>query len=290
MTRRFIISAAAALLCLEAYSQAEADSTFLEEKQVLNDYSLLGINYDVAFSSASFNPNRIQQTVFNPVNFGISYTHYGKLFGYMPYFGVQIGLQYSKEGYQFKENAYGIKDYINYAYKAVIETVEVPVLAHLHFDFWKMKLMADLGPFAGYRLSIHRDYVDLPDSYKTYENSFHELENRFDYGIKGGAGIAFVFDPIEIHIMCLYKYSLSNLHQPDINNRTMERDEYSKYYYKWSYPTNLVISAGIHYQLSKRTGKTRKVLRMQARDEAVRLMKEAMEIQQHDEKDNSQDR
>lgn len=291
MIKKILISVVTVLFSAVAFAREtdtlltfEADSALIERYSKVNDYSLLGIDYSVSMARASFNPNRMQQSVFMPVNFGITYTKYCKMFGYMPYFGLQLGLQYSNEAYQFKENADGVVDYINYAYKATIQTIEVPVMAHLHYDFWKMKIMVNLGAFAGYRLSIHREYVDgLPDKYKGYENSFHPLENRFDYGIKGGAGLGLILDPIEIHFMCYYKYSLSNLHQPDVNNRTMERDEYSKYYYRWSYPTNLIFSLGIHYQLSRRNGRTRAMLRSEARKEAIMIIRE-------DEKNNSENR
>ena len=44
-------------------------------------------------------------------------------------------------------------------------------------------------------------------------------------------------------------------------------DYYSKYYYRYAYPSNIVISLGLHFQLSKRTGKTRHQLKMEAREQ-----------------------
>lgn len=286
MKRRIVILLLLIFSCLAARGQeiTPEDSTLLKSYGTINDYSMIGIHYGAALSRGYFNPSRIQESVFIPVNFGVTYTRYGKMFGYMPYFGFQLGLLYTQEGYQFKENSAGVKDYICYAYKATMEAIEVPFMAHGHFDFWKMKIMADIGLYGGYRLSIHREYEDhIPEKYREYENTFHPLENRFDYGIKGGAGIGLVFDPIEIHIMCFYKHSLNELHQPDINNRTMERDDNSRYYYKWSYTTNTVLTVGIHYQLTRRTGRTRAMLRKEARDNAIMIMS-------GNEKDNSESR
>ena len=55
----------------------------------------------------------------------------------------------------------------------------------------------------------------------------------------------------------MYKHSLSSLFNPDYN---------SKYYYRYAYPSNIIISAGLHFQLTKRTGKTKSELKKQAKD------------------------
>ena len=66
-----------------------------------------------------------------------------------------------------------------------------------------------------------------------------------------------MFDPIEIHIQGMYKHSLASLYEPDY---------YSEYYYRYAYPSNIIITAGIHYQLTKRTGKTKAYLKKQAKE------------------------
>ena len=118
-----------------------------------------------------------------------------------------------------------------------------------------MKVIADIGFFGGYRLGIHRSGPDVDPSIR---DSFLKTDRRFDYGIKGGLGFGFIFDPVEIHITAMYKYSMGTLYDPDY---------YSKYYYRYAYPSNIVISLGLHFHLSKRTGKTRHQLKMEAREQ-----------------------
>lgn len=314
--KRLVISIVASLSICQAVSAQQIDTLhpikmpldtakIMETYSKINDYSMLGITYGVGLANCSFDPVRSAESVFMPITAGITYTLYGKLFGYMPYFGIQASVLYSKDGYKFKKNeGTGYMDNILYAYKATIETIEIPLLAHLHFDFWKMKLMADIGIYGGYRMSIKREYLStVPESRKNYMNTFHPNESRWDYGLKGGGGFALVFDPIEIHIMCFYKYSWSNLHQPNVDGHTLEHTDMSKYYYKWSYPTNLSFSLGIHYQLTKRVGKTRSQMKREAREDAIRILTEAMGtnetketkeqndiIERGNETDNSQDR
>ena len=143
------------------------------------------------------------------------------------------------------------------AEKAVMEVVELPVLAHLHFDVWRLKLIANIGCYAGYRLSIQRFPGKSGNVSESVANSFLDTDRRFDYGIKGGAGIGLIFDPLEIHITAMYKHSFSSLYQPDY---------YSQYYYRYAYPSNIIISAGVHFQLTKRTGKTKTQLKKAAKE------------------------
>ena len=239
------------------------DSYEIKKKLVLNDYSMIGIQGGVGLSQVMWNPKYRPDMILMPVNFGVLYTKYGKMFGYMPYFGFQIGLMYAQDGYQFKsdkDDPDRIPNTIQGADKAVYDVVEMPLLSHIHFDMWRMKIIANIGFYAGYRLKIHRfpyggEFTN--PAYAETENAFLETDRRWDYGIKGGLGFGLVFDPIEIHIKAMYKHSLSSLYNPDYA---------SKYYYRYAYPSNIVISAGLHFQLTKRTGKTKSDLKKQAKE------------------------
>ena len=192
------------------------------------------------------------------MNIGISYTKYGKMFGYMPFFGFQIGLNYTREGYQFEYNE--DRDYtykIEGAEKAIYDVLEMPLYMHCHYDLWNFKIIAHAGCYAGYRLGIHRYPGKTGNVRPEVEHSFVETDRRWDYGLKGGAGFGLVFDPIEIHLMVIYKHSFGTLYEPD---------HYSEYYYRFAYPMNVTVSAGVHIHLSKRTGKTKAALRKEARD------------------------
>jgi hypothetical protein len=55
----------------------------------------------------------------------------------------------------------------------------------------------------------------------------------------------------------MYKHSLSSLYEPD---------HYSEYYYRFAYPANITITAGVHFQLTKRTGLTKAQIKKQAKE------------------------
>ena len=237
------------------------DTINVNKKTFINDYSMIGVQYGAGLSQVMWNPSQRQEMILMPYNFGVTFTRYGKMFGYMPYFGFQVGVFYGQEGYQFKKNEdTGYTYTIQGADKAIMDVIEVPVLSHMHIDFWKMKVMADIGFYVGYRLNIHRFPFDgeyKNNDYAAMQDSFLETDNRWDYGIKGGVGFGFIFDPVEIHIKAAYKHALSSLYEPD---------HYSKYYYRYAYPSNIIVSVGLHFHLTKRTGRTKAELKKEAKE------------------------
>lgn len=243
---------------VDALKDSDLDSLNVKRKLEINNYSMIGIQYGAGLSRVNWNPRVEQDMVFLPYSIGITYTKYGKMFGYMPFFGFQAGIQYSQDAYQFKYNEeYDYTYKIEGAEKAVIDVIEVPLMFQGHFDMWHFKLMAQIGCYGGYRLSIQRFPGKTGSVNKEYEHAFTPTDRRIDYGIKGGVGFGLVFDPIEIHITATYKHALASLYDPD---------HYSQYYYRFAYPSSLIISAGVHFHLSKRSGKTKASLRKEAKD------------------------
>lgn len=241
------------LKVLDTYSDIYLDTVQVNRVFEINDYSMIGVEYGVSFSRMSFNPPYTQSSLFSPNTFGIFYTRYGKMFAYLPYFGLKVGLRYSHEGYKFKENKdTQIVPNIEGATQAVMDVVEVPFMAHLHMDGLHYKVMADAGIYGGYRLNIKRtgDHVD-----EAILNSFKNTDRRFDYGICGGIGFGLVFDPLEFHINANVRYSWGTIYDPDY---------YSKDYYRFAYPFDVMVTAGVYFQLTRRTGRGKAQLRREA--------------------------
>lgn len=277
-------SLATAHFSVDSLSDDVIDRYDAKKRRRINDYSMIGVQYGVGMSRTLLQPEIAKEDmIFMPYNIGVLYTRYGKMFGYMPYFGFQAGLIFTQEGYKFRYDSkkQTVPVFLG-AQSAVMDVVEVPVLAHCHADFWKMKLILNAGFYVGYRLGIHRyassetadglKFVNLtPDNDYTsvsFGSEFAGFENRMDYGIKGGVGFAFIFDPVEIHFQAMYKHSFSSLFKPDY---------YSSYYYRYSYQQNIIVSVGLHFQLGRRIGKTRK----QLRDEAKAFVKETQYYEIH---------
>lgn len=239
----------------EIITDAQLDTINVKKKLVINDYAMIGFQYGVGLSQVMWNPKQKQDMLFVPVNAGVTVTKYAKMFGFLPYFGFQAGLFYAREGYRFKYDKDNDYTYtVEGAEKAIMDVIEVPLLLQCHVDLWNFKFMVNLGCYGGY---IERFPGKSGSVAPEVQHSFLPTDRRWDYGIKGGVGFGLVFDPVEIHIQAMYKHSMSTLYNPDY---------YSEYYYRFAYPTNIVISAGVHFQITKRTGKTKAQLKKMARD------------------------
>lgn len=251
------VNALANSLAPDTYTNEFLDTVNVKKSLVLNDYAMVGVHYGVGLSQVMWNPSQEQEMLFIPKNFGVTFTKYGQMFG-MPFFALKAGVFYAQEGYQFKyDEEYDYTYKIEGAEKAILDVLEVPMLFQVHIDSWKFKFMVELGFYAGYRLGIQRFPGKTGNVSPSMEHSFTETDRRMDYGIKGGGGIALVFDPFEFHITASYKHSLSSLYEPD---------HQSEYYYRYAYPSNIIISAGVYFHLSKRSGKTKAALKKEAKD------------------------
>ena len=226
----------------------------------LNNYSSLGFSYGVTSTYMSFNPTHRQHHTYYPGYISLRYTHYEKMFDYLPYFGWQIGIEYGHEGYRFrKETEYLYKER---SYKMKMEVVEVPFLAMIHYDTRWLKFFGEVGLYGGYRLSVERfgPYVD-----PKYQYDWYDSDRRIDYGIQGGLGMGVFLGPFEIFVMAQLRYGWSSIFEPDSQfPEGSGYEELNNYYWRFAYPMDYIFSAGVNVPLGKRYGKTRKDLKREA--------------------------
>lgn len=224
--------------------------------QLINDYSLIGMSYGVTFSNMFYNPSKHNRAyVINPNYVSVSYTKYSKMFDSLPYFGLVLGASKGNQGFAFKQDSEtGYTQVIDEAEWGSIDLYELYSMAQIHADAEPLKFMANVGVYGGWRDRITRRGPNLAPE---FTNAFRDYENQLDYGLLGGAGIALMFDPIEIHFNCYISWSWSSLYDPDY---------YSKVYYRYAYPMDIIATVGVHFQLSKRHGKTRAQIKKQAYD------------------------
>ncbi len=251
------------------------DSVSTGFDQLINDYILFGFHGGAVFNNTYFNPPWEAKFSSHAPVFGASLTIYGKLFGFMPYFGLEIGAQHTFEGYQFKENKETkITRNLEGAESLVMEVWEVPFLMAAHADLGEnFKLLGKVGIFGGYRTNVQRSGNYLESSYYAtssfnpdqlfpmkgnyadryypalYETEFREnWDLRWTYGLEGGVGFGIMLSPVELHVNALVKWGWGSYFRPDY---------YNKYYYRFGYPLDIMVTAGLYYQLTPRRGYTR---------------------------------
>lgn len=242
-----------ALLLLTAGLSAQDLKDSLKRAFSINDYTMVGVEYGASASRMQFNPSKTQTNYFIPNTFSVFLLKYGKLFDGSPNFGLKVGARYGHEGYKFKENKEtGVTPTLEGAEKAVIDVIEMPFMAHFHSDGLHFKVMADLGIYGGYRLGIERIGENVDDDKRF---SFMEWDRRFDYGLTGGLGFGIVFDPVEFHVNASVRYSWGSLYEPDY---------VSKDFYRFAYPFDVMATAGLYFQITRRSGKTKGQIRREA--------------------------
>ena len=266
--KKTITLLAALALCVTAFSQETelfpgfgADTVeFVPEKFAINDYSMIEVNFGPTVSRMFFNPNVRQAWLYNPYYMSVMYIKNMKMFGYLPYFGLQVGLAYGHEGYKFVENTEtGYLHRIEGATEARYDVVELPFLLHGHVDMDHFRVMVNAGPYVGYRLGITRTGDRVAES---AVNEFMDYDYRWDYGVYAGLGFALVFDPVEVHFNAIgHAWSWGTIYAPNSSPGA-----YGNYYYRFAYPMDINFTVGVYFHLSKRTGKTSGQLRKEAYD------------------------
>lgn len=237
------------------YSDEFLDTVNIKKQFITNDYMLIGVEYGVSRNSMMFTPAFKQIPVFFPEYYGITFTRYGKLVG-IPMFGFQAGVFFGHEGFEFEpDKETGAVVAINNATKVEMDYVEVPLYSEFHVDATHFKAIVDAGPYAGYRLNIHRSGPFEIDP--SIIDNFVDYEKRMDYGLGGGAGFGLMFPPFEFNIKLKVRWSWSSLWAPDYN---------SKYYYRYAYPFDFMLTGGISFQLTKSHGKTKNMIKKEAHD------------------------
>ena len=220
----------------------------------VNNYSSIGVQYGVSFSRMNLNTPQKQDWIFAPEYYSVLFTHYEKMFDYLPYFGYQFGVEYGHAGTAMRPNPEtGTIPVLDDATRIEMTVLDAPFMALIHYDVGNFQISARAGIYGGYRMSMKREGI-MPEQ---YQNAFREYEHRFDYGLRGGVGFALILDPVEFHIDAGVRYSWSEF---------QESNYASAYYARYAYPYDAIISAGVTLQLGRRRGRTSAQLRREARE------------------------
>src|SRR5574344_185108 len=221
----------------DEHSFANASPSRIVDSSKLSGH-LIGVKYGYSLSNIYFNRQINHKGITVPVEFGLYYTYYHSLWKSMPYFGIQVGLKYSESGYKLVNN--GImpdKEAPSTSYAEVEErykVIELPLISQFRMEFWKMRAMLNLGFYSAYKFS------------SDVSGGFPKKSNRAECGIIGGAGVAFIMKPVELHIEGNYQYAFSLFYKPDV---------FDAENWIYSHANRFTISMGLFFRLNKKRTK-----------------------------------
>lgn len=193
------------------------DST-VKEVSKYKPVGMLGIRGSYQLNGLKATPDIGAKGISTYKNISLVYTYYNSLWNMMNNFGFQIAAKYGEYGFtsQWLED-----EYVSYA--------ELSMLSHFHFDFSRFRFIAGIGPYAGYRLKTLKE-----------NDSWDQYDNRFDYGLMGGAGFAVIFGRFEIQLEGDYQFSLSSFYH---------MNKYSDEYWLIATPRNIIVNLTLSYHL-----------------------------------------
>lgn len=183
----------------------------------------VGVNGGMNMSKVDFSPS-IKQKSQNGMAFGATARYICEKYFKM-ICGIQVELNYSQRGWN--EN---IEDGTGNTYSRTMNYLEVPMLAHLSFGKDEidsgMRFFLNMGPQFGFFLSESEKMSDNWDpTYRpngVVQQYGKMVENKFDYGILGGAGLELSTSVGHFLLEGRYYFGLSDFY------KSTKKDEFGR--------------------------------------------------------------
>ena len=169
----------------------------------------VGVNGGININSVSFSPSVQQGSLITPTG-GITLRYISeKYFGMIC--GAQLEFNYSQQGWsEFYQ------DYPDLTYTRKMNYINIPFLAHLAFgkEGRGMQFFINAGPQIGFLLSDSHSIDGNWEDYTGIIVEQHEapIDNKFDYGITGGAGVELRTKIGHFQVEGRYYYALSDFY------------------------------------------------------------------------------
>ncbi|MGL4851565.1 MAG: porin family protein [Phocaeicola sp.] len=205
MNKRLLLG----ILLLGGLSIQQAAAQLDQERRNL----AIGVNGGVNLNSISFQPS-IDQVSFMAPSFGFTARYISEKYFKM-LCGIQIEVNYSGRGWK-EEPDEATGDY----YSRSLNYVEVPLLAHLAFgsDSYDKgaRFFVNLGPSFGFlmnekeKMSPGFDPTNRPTTNRELYGK--TIENTFEYGIVGGAGVELNTKIGHFQLEGRYYFGLGNIY------------------------------------------------------------------------------
>ncbi len=170
----------------------------------------IGINGGINLNSVSFTPS-VQQKNLMGMTGGFSVRYISEKYFKM-ICGAQIEVNFAQHGWnEFYE------DYPDIGYTRTMNYIEIPFLAHLAFGKERgMRFFIHVGPQIGFFLNdsytISGNWEGVSGTNIVSEQHDKPVDNKFDYGIAGGAGLELRTKAGNFLVEGRYYYALSDFY------------------------------------------------------------------------------
>ena len=169
----------------------------------------VGFGGGMTMNTVSFSPS-IRQNSLKGMMGGVAVRYISEKYFNM-ICGAQLELNYAQHGW---DEYY--EDYPHLTYTRKMNYVEIPLLAHLAFGRERgLRMFVHLGPQIGFFLGDSytiSSVSDWADSGLTVEQHDKAVQNKFDYGIVGGAGLELRTKIGHFQLEGRYYYALSDFY------------------------------------------------------------------------------
>jgi hypothetical protein len=157
-------------------------------------------------ASAGYSINTLSSSIYEDFRSMKSWKNYGLVYKYYAgkWVGIQTGFNYTEKGFQ------GDSTYVRR-----YQVVEIPFVSQFHYEVWKLRAIANAGLYAAYSISAENTFFDLaggPNRDESY--TFQSTDRRFDYGLRLGAGVGVMLQPVEILLEFNYSIGFGYIHKP----------------------------------------------------------------------------
>ena len=214
-------------------------------------------------SYVRFYPAEITKWMWQCENYGLSWRYYSE----KPRFvgAVGIDLEFLERGYRFGYRYTSswetvgdeLKETRRYEfYKRKINSIMLPLVWQPHFYLVKnrLRLFIEAALVLSYNLSSQYEYEDGKKPGGTYEWKVPR-DNRFGYGLAGGAGFALLFGQVEVGFKARYHFGYSDIlkNRNKYYSNSTDGDENPFYYSPLRSPMdNLNFSLTVGWRFNKR--------------------------------------
>lgn len=227
----------------------------------------IAVTGGTGFATARPYPAQEMKAIWGTYQVGFSWRYYS-MPRFLACFGIDVELL--QRGFSFAPYPYLYEDEKDYKYYTrKLNSIMVPIIWQPHFYLFKrhLRVYLEAAPTFSFNFSskFHNDEkysikldgsVDAPISGK-YEFRY-ERDNRFSYGLRGGAGFDLIFGQVEVGVRAMYDFGYSdilrnrNKYYDNLLDSEMKPGENPFYYTPLRSPLdNLTISMKVGFRIGK---------------------------------------